>query len=115
MANNSTATGIDELDLNDALDEGYDPLADIDFADDEDVDYPVGDGANLKQAGLPEVEPVPAHDARPASERTAELFSRMATRRKTLLAILRKCQEKQPVRDVVDYICDLKSSHVLNS
>ena len=28
MANNSTATGIDELDLNDALDEGYDPLAD---------------------------------------------------------------------------------------
>ena len=109
MANNSTATGIDELDLNDALDEGYDPLADIDFAGDEDVDYPVGDGANLKQVGLPEVEPVPVHDARPASERTAELFSRMATRRKTLLAILRKCQEKQPVREVVDYICDLKT------
>ena len=67
MANNNTTAGIDELDLNDVLDEGYDPLADIDFAGDEDVDYPVGDGAHLKQAGLPEVEPVPMHDSRPAS------------------------------------------------
>ena len=38
MANNNTTAGIDELDLNDVLDEGYDQLADIDFAGDEDVD-----------------------------------------------------------------------------
>ena len=96
-----------ELDLDAALDEGYDPLADDELAD-EDVDFPVGDGSNLHAAERPEVTPVPAHDERPAAQRTAELFEHMAARRKTLLAILEKCREKQPVREVADYIVELK-------
>ena len=64
MADTAKTTGIDELDLDAAFDEGYDPLADIDFEGDEEVDFPVGDGSNLKQAEHPEVQPLPAHDAR---------------------------------------------------
>ena len=109
MADTAKTTGIDELDLDAAFDEGYDPLADIDFEGDEEVDFPVGDGSNLKQAEHPEVQPVPAHDTRLATVRTAELFGHMAARRKTLLAILRQCRDKQPVREVADFICDLKT------
>ncbi len=94
--------------IDDELFEGYDPLEDNEFAGDEDVDYPVGDGSNLKSVPGPSVKPVAEHDERPASERTAELFSHMAARRKTLIAILRACREKQPVRDVADLIDDLK-------
>lgn len=96
-----------ELDMDDLLDAGYDPLADDEDADD--VDFPVGDGANLKTADRPQVKPVQAHDCRPASERISELFEHMAPRRKTLLAILRKCRDKQPVRDVSAFIDDLKT------
>ena len=79
--------------IDDELFEGYDPLEDNEFAGDEDVDYPVGDGSNLKSVPGPSVKPVAEHDERPASERTAELFSHMAARRKTLIAILRACRE----------------------
>ena len=96
-----------ELDL-DAFDD-FDPLADTGLDDDEELEFPVGDGSNLKAAGAETpVRPVPAHDLRPAAERTAELFASMPTRRKTLLAILAYCDEPRPVADVAQYIDELK-------
>jgi len=97
-----------EFDL-DAPFEDFDPLADSGIEDDEELEFPVGDGANLKAPeGASPVRPVPDHDPRPAAERTAELFESMATRRKTLLKILAFCTEPRPVAEVADYIAELK-------
>ena len=99
-----------ELDLDLMEDEAFDPLADDGFGDDEEVDFPIADGSNLKMEGIEPCAPVPARDDRPAEVRIAELFKRMAPRRKTLLKILSFCLEKQPVAEVGSYIAELKRS-----
>ena len=96
-----------DFDIDDALDEVYDPLADEGLDDDDELDFPVAGGDNLKLQES-HVAPVPEHDVRPASVRIAELFNGMQARRKTLLAILKHCKEQQPVFDVADYIGVLK-------
>ena len=95
-----------DVDLEMALDDDFDPLAGPDF-EAEDIDFPVAD-ANDGEGSAPHVAPVPDHDERPADVRLAELFDEMVNRRKTLLAILDYCREAQPVREVADYIGELK-------
>ena len=92
------------------LDDEFDPLADAGFGDDEELDFPVADGANPKLEGKPEAAAVPAADARPAEERLAELFSRMAPRSKTLTRILAFCSEPKRVGDVCEYIEGLRKN-----
>ena len=96
-----------EFDIDDCLGDEYDPLADSGLDDDDDVDFPIGQGENLKSDGS-HAAPIPAHDPRPAQERIAELFSGMRPRRKTLMAILSHCAEAKPVLEVAEYIGVLK-------
>lgn len=96
----------DEFD--EVFDDDFDPLADA-VVDGDDVDFPVGTGENIAAPGADcHVRPVPEHDERPAEVRTAELFEAMPGRRKTLRAILAHCVEPCPVREVEDYIAELK-------
>lgn len=98
---------IDTIDLDAAFDDDFDPLAGPDFDADDDVDFPIAEGG-AEQAEASHARPVPEHDPRPASERIAELFSEMPNRRKTLFAILGHCGQARPVREVVDFISELK-------
>ena len=96
------------------LDE-FDPLADEGFDVDEDTDFPVADGENLRSGHRGEGEAAEGgereegtQDERPAEERIAELFSRMERRRRTLLGILDYCADAKPVNDVLAHIEELK-------
>ena len=97
-----------DLELEAAFDDEFDPLAGEDFDVDDEVDFPVDQPGGAGEDASTHVRPQPDHDPRPAAQRIAELFDEMPNRRKTLMAILEHCAQARPVREVVDFIGELK-------
>ena len=99
-----------DLDLEAAFDDDFDPLVGLDIDADDEVDFPIADAAAAPGDEQTHARPVPEHDARPAAERIEELFDEMPNRRKTMLSILAHCEQARPVREVADFIMELKKT-----
>lgn len=86
----------------------YDPL------DDAVHDGDAGEGQGSAQGGEDAAggdDPAPQADGRPASERTAELFKRMARQRRLLVEILRFCDRPRDLASIGGRVDALREKH----
>lgn len=83
-------------------DEEYDPLDDAGYG---------ADGERGTESDAEGGAPVPQVDERPASERTAELFKRMARQRRLLVEILRFCDRPRDLASIGGHVEGLQEKH----
>ena len=83
-------------------DEEYDPLDDAGHG---------ADGEREAEDGAEGGAPAPQADGRPASERTAELFKRMARQRRLLVEILRFCDRPHDLASIGEHVGGLREKH----
>lgn len=112
MAQESASAAAEELafsfDLGEGDDDaGYDPLDGPDQAAGEGEG--AAGGAPLQDGPSP--APEERADTRPASERTAELFKRMARQQRLLLAILNHCTAPQTFASIRERVGALQEKH----